>query len=138
MRSTYLNTLHTRSDKHKKRFAFAVSLGCTLMIFSIWSFVRLATPGTATAGTTPPQNAAVLLAVDNGDGTQQADNTVETVQGPTPFENFKSGLESSVKALKDGFSQAKDGAAAIQDKIQGEYTEVRTNTIDGSADNTNK
>jgi len=42
----YLSTLHTRSNTHKKRFAFLVSGGFTLIIFSLWTLTTFGTGGT--------------------------------------------------------------------------------------------
>jgi hypothetical protein len=41
----YLSTLHTRSESHKKRFAFLVSGGFTLMMFSLWTLATFGTGG---------------------------------------------------------------------------------------------
>jgi len=49
----YLATIHTRSPYHKKRFAFLVSGGFTLLIFGVWS---LATFGTAEKTVTKNDN----------------------------------------------------------------------------------
>lgn len=37
---TYLANLHKQSHDHKKRFAFLVSAGLTLLIFGIWVLVN--------------------------------------------------------------------------------------------------
>jgi hypothetical protein len=41
----YLSTLHSRSETHKKRFAFLVSGGFTLMMFSLWTLATFGTGG---------------------------------------------------------------------------------------------
>lgn len=91
---TYLTTLHEKPDSHKKRFAFLVSAGCTLLIFSLWSLVKFGSPGLQADTTT---NTATLVAA----GSKELPDKIDTV---TPFEDFKSGLDSSLKAIKSTFS----------------------------------
>ena len=102
----YLKTMHTRSDKHKRHVALLISAGCTLLIFSVWSFVHFTITNANTAGTTPDESAAVLLAPDNSNvGTQPAPEI--NLNDTTPLENLKHGI-SELKALlvtPDGTNQ---------------------------------
>ncbi len=94
MRS-YLQSLHTKSDSHKRAFALAVSGGFTLMLFTVWSFVHFGS--TPTIATEEDQhNLAAVVSVTND---------------VTPFENVQSGIKNSFDALKAGFSNATNGNA---------------------------
>lgn len=82
----YLATLHTKPDHHKKRFAFLVSAGVTLTMFTVWSLVTFGTGGT--------------LAQNDPSTTLGASNSQIEV---SPFESFREGLASSFDAMKESF-----------------------------------
>jgi hypothetical protein len=116
--------MHTRTEREQKRFAFLVSAGCTLAIFSVWSFVRF-NYSSSTAGTTP-QQAALIVATDNltAPGASRGDTTMVT-----PFENLLNGIKSSFDAMKSTVSEAGATVSKLGQNLQNEYTDVRNTTI---------
>lgn len=124
MRS-YVQTIHTKSDAQKKRFAFFVSAGCTLAIFSVWSLVRVGY-STSTAGTTP-QQAALVVATDNL-GTRDTAPLGNTKM-VTPFENLLSGIRESFGGMKSAVSDAGAKVSSLGDNLQNEYTDARNTTL---------
>ena len=72
----YLNELHTKSDEHKKRFAFLSAGAATLAIFGFWS---LATFGTDTSV------------------------VVEESNEVSPLESLSASVTSSIDGLKKSF-----------------------------------
>lgn len=82
----YLATLHTKPDRHKKRFALLVSGGITLAIFTIWCLVTFNTP--------------VVVAEDS-----QAE--------VGPLESLREGMASSIEGLSQVFDTMKAGFGAL-------------------------
>ncbi|MBX4188999.1 hypothetical protein KW785_00175 [Candidatus Parcubacteria bacterium] len=102
----YIETMKERPHSHKRAFALSVSGAVTLMIFAIWSFVHFGQ--TSVVATQEDQN---NLAAVVGAG-----EAVNVPDGVTPFENLKSGVESSFEAFKSGFSQLNGGYQEARDQ----------------------
>ncbi|MBI2086734.1 MAG: hypothetical protein HYT69_00985 [Candidatus Zambryskibacteria bacterium] len=83
----YLATLHRRPVHHKKRFALLVSGGFTLFIFAIWSAVNF-----------PPGTDPVKSPI--------SDHGAREV---SPLESLRSGVATSLTALKESFEELKNG-----------------------------
>lgn len=113
----YLQTLHTRPDAHKKRFALVVSGTITVIIFLIWSFVSFNNAQTiANASDTNSDN---LAAVETSNQSDQ--NAV------TPFQDLMSGIGSAVDALKQGLGQVKQAASLVN--LNQDYQNVRNDAL---------
>ena len=82
----YLSTLHTRSENHKKRFAFLVSGGFTLMIFSLWSLATFGTGGTLEQGR---------------EVVAQKQETKEEVKEVSPLSSLKGGIATGFAGLSE-------------------------------------
>ena len=92
----YLSTLHTRSESHKKRFAFLVSGGFTLIIFSLWSLATFGTGGT--------------LAQEREIIAQK-----EEVKEVSPFASFRGGVASGLSGLTEAFEGLVGGVKGAAD-----------------------
>ena len=99
----YLTTLHTRSNRHKKRFALLVSSFFTLFIFGMWSLVNF--------GTSPSVVAEK-----------------EKVNEIGPFQSIRANLASSFDALNASFDDLKTGFQSID--VNDKYQEMRDNALD--------
>ena len=108
--SSYLSTIHLRSHAHKKGFAFGVSAGITLSIFTIWSLVTF-------SSLKNNDSAVVAKNVD-----QQ--NTTEEIP---PLNTLKSGVASSFQALKDQFGNLKGSVKAVD--LNNEYQTMRNDAV---------
>lgn len=78
----YLSEIHTKSPKHKKRFALLVSGSFTLVIFAFWSMVSFRDEPQVAKDTTGPVNLAA---------------TIEAA----PLDNILDGIKDSWKSLTD-------------------------------------
>ena len=107
----YLATIHTRSDKHKKRFALLTSGGFTLFIFIIWSLVKFSPFGS-------DSNAVVA---------NEVNVPTNTANAISPLDNISSGISASFQALKDQFTSLKGNVQSVN--LQGQYNEMRTDAI---------
>ena len=56
----YFQSLHTKSHKHKKRFALLASASITLAIFAVWSAVHFGFKEESVKVTTGPVNLAAV------------------------------------------------------------------------------
>lgn len=92
----YLSTLHTRSESHKKRFAFLVSGGFTLMMFSLWSLATFGTGGTI------EQERAVVA-------------QKEEVREVTPFASLREGLATGLAGLAEAIGGLTGGFKGAAD-----------------------
>jgi hypothetical protein len=88
----YLGELHRKSDSHKKRFAFLVSLSFTLLIFGVWSLVTFG-PMKATE-----------IAGGNDDANQYE---------VSPFSALLSGTATAIKSIKGDVNKVKEGLKSI-------------------------
>ena len=86
----YLETIHQRPVEHKKRFAFVVSAGFTLIIFGIWSLVTFNNPNTVVA-TGGSQTGAEV----------------------TPFESLKSSVAIALKVLRGNVNELDQGLETV-------------------------
>ncbi len=91
----YLATLHTKSDHHKKRFAFLASGSVTLLIFGIWS---LATFG---------------IGDEVAENLNNTENRVATEQEVSPLESLLSGVAASFQALRGNVTELKQGLEVV-------------------------
>lgn len=99
---TYLASLPDKSDKHKKRFAFAVSGGVTLMIFSFWSL--------STFGVAEKRPIA-----------REAEET-------SPFETVESNLATPWEAIKSQFSNLGESLESLGG-VKDEYKNIRQDAL---------
>jgi hypothetical protein len=109
----YLSTLHDRSPRHKKQFAFAVSSGFTLALFVVWTMVRFS-PFTEAPSTLAADDTTRGLIV-------LEDNEIE------PFDNIRSGLSSSFEAFGSIFKDAKKNVESVN--LENEYQKVRSDSL---------
>ena len=103
----YLSTLHQKPERHKKRFAFLVSGGFTLAIFSLWSLTTFGTGGTL------------------------AQNSVEVERAHpeiSPLESLKSNLADSLQGLTDAFTAVTEVVGEAAD-LEADYTEMKTDVL---------
>ena len=105
----YLSTLHQKPAHHKKRFAFLVSAGMTLAIFTVWSLVTFGTGGT--------------LAQDKQ---QLTTNDQQLEVGP--LESFKESLAATWEGVKESFDGLSGGIQGAVD-LESDYTEMRDNVL---------
>lgn len=115
----YIQTIHTRSDAHKKRFAFGVSSGFTILLFTFWFLARFGVPGNdivAEQDTLP--RASDRIAVTPG---RAIENTA------TPFDTIGSGVASAYAAFKVRFGEAKKALEAVD--IEAEYQEMKSGAL---------
>lgn len=94
----YLSTLHTRSDDHKRRFAFVVSGVTTLAIFAIWS----------------------LTTFSNG-GVLAQNNIEEDRAHPeiSPLESLRANAASSFSSIRDTVNDLKAPVQSVN--LEGEF-----------------
>jgi len=113
----YLQTIHQRSEAHKKRFALVVAGSITVIIFLIWSFVSF--NNATTVASTDNTNDNNLAAVDTS---TSADQTAVT-----PFEDLMSGISSAIDGLKQSFGQVKQAAQNVN--LNQDYKDVRNDAL---------
>jgi len=112
---TYLATLHTRSDKHKKRFALLTSGGITLSIFFVWMFVRFS-----------PLSSNDVVATDDTI-VPTSDNTASAI---APINNLSSGVKESFQNIKDQFNSVKGSVKEVN--LETEYQQMRNDAVNNS------
>jgi hypothetical protein len=109
----YLAEIHTKSPKHKKRFAFFVSLGVTLIIFGVWMFVKF-----------------------NGlSNFNTQDNTNIQTAEITPINNLTSGIANSLEAIKSTVGELKNAVSATN--LQDQYNNMKNQALPADAQNAN-
>jgi hypothetical protein len=111
----YLRTIHTRSDSHKRRFAFLTSSGITLSIFLLWTLVRVA-----------PFSSEATIATNDTYGS----NTANAV---APFDSITAGVGESFSAIKDQFNSVKGEVKSVD--LESEYEQMRSEALDRSKSN---
>ncbi len=109
----YLATLHTKPERHKKRFALLVSGATTLLIFSVWGLVNFGTGG--------------LLAQDNPQDSVLVANAVQSRE-VGPLESLKTGMAASWEGLSEIFDTMKAGFGVMTD-LEADYTEMKSNVL---------
>lgn len=102
----YLATLHTRSHRHKKNFAMAVSGGITLMIFGFWTLANFGQGG--------------ILA-------NRADESAKPKE-VSPLESLRESMAASFEGLKDNFSELKSGFGSVD--FEATYDKLKGGAID--------
>ena len=117
---TYLETIHTRSDTHKKRFAFLTSFGITLIIFSIWTLVKFS-----------PFSSTETIATDNTNLNTGSENTANAI---APLDNLASGVKESYTSLKNQFNSVKGSVRTVN--LDTEYEKMRTDALNNQTTTT--
>ena len=119
----YLSTIHERPESHKKRFAFAVSGGVTLMIFAIWTMVNFGNGGVLAQETEPTSNTE-LIAGRAQDGAAQ-------VAEVSPLQSIGASVSSTWGALGEAWGELKGSLSGLSDVDLGaEYEALKESTID--------
>jgi predicted PurR-regulated permease PerM len=107
----YLAEIHTKSPKHKRRFALVVSLGVTLIIFGVWMFVKFS------------------------DLSNQMDNTNNQTAEITPINNLTSGIANSLEAIKSTVGELKN--AVNPTNLQNQYNNMKNQALPADSQNVN-
>lgn len=105
----YLSTLHTRSESHKKRFAFLASGLFTLLIFSLWALATFGTGGILAQNKQEPASESRQREV-------------------SPFASLSNGVAAGWAGFKDAFDGLKGGLEGVidpGDRTQAEYEKLR-------------
>ena len=115
----YLATIHTRSDKHKKRFAFVSSAAVTLIIFGVWSAIEFKPQDIVASNNQliPTQVAGASAALQGGLQTDPE----------SPFEALKGGFQNIFSALKQGVDQTKTTIQSVD--VNQQYQAVRNEAL---------
>lgn len=109
----YLAEIHTKSPKHKRKFALAVSLGVTLIIFGVWMFVKFSD-----------------LSNSNTE-----DNTNTQTAEITPINNLTSGIANSLEAIKSTVGELKN--AVNPTNLQNQYNNMKNQALPADSQNAN-
>jgi hypothetical protein len=104
----YLSTIHTRSDKHKKNFALAVSSGVTLTIFALWTFINFGNGGVVA---------------------QQEVETRVSKNEVSPLESMGASLGSSWAAIRETWGEFTGSFGEVEVDVDSAYEEMKTRTI---------
>jgi hypothetical protein len=118
--SSYLSTIHTKSPAHKKRFAFGVSAGFTLVIFAFWSFATFSGQNKVVADSNSLQPVQVA-------GAAAAFKASNNVNAESPFDTLKTGFSDTMSAIKDGLSQTKTSIDSVD--MNSKYQNVRNDAL---------
>jgi hypothetical protein len=100
----YLATLHTRSEEHKRRFAFLVAGSTTLAIFAIWSM--------ATFG-----NGGYLAKNGNNPDADRAHPEI------SPLESLRANAASSFGSIRDTVNDLKAPVESVNLNPSSQYGE---------------
>lgn len=103
----YLATLHTKPERHKKRFALLVSGGTTLAIFALWTMVTFGTGGTLAQNDEPK---------------------AEAVKEVSPLESLQMGVAASFAGLRQMLGTMKAGLGEMVD-LEADYTEMKSGVL---------
>lgn len=101
----YIDSLHTRSEHHVRRFSMIVS-GCfTLLIFGLWLAFKLG-PNPVLAGATQP---------------------VVPPPAESPFQSLKANASEAWALLTGEVGKAKSGLQSVD--LQNNYTQLRDDAL---------
>jgi len=103
----YLETLHTRPDHHKKRFALFVSFAVTMLIFSLWGLVNFGQGGLMSS------SAAKIVVVD---------------KEVSPLQSLTSSVSASLGEIFDSFGKLKSEVESVN--LESDYTEMKNNVFE--------
>jgi uncharacterized protein (UPF0333 family) len=123
---TYLRTIHTRSDKHKHRFALAVSLGTTLVIFFVWGFFHFGVDAASVANADGQTQSALVAEPQTANAFYATSQTAaQTASAVTPFEALSGNIADGWNSVKAKVSVAVDN---IRSSGTSDYTASNANT----------
>lgn len=109
----YLSTLHTRTDSHKKRFAFAVSGTLTLIMFTLWTLATFGTGG--------------VLAQKEAEMVKK-----EVAREVSPFSSLKNGVAAGWAGFRETFNGLRGSVEGVLDSSKGsqeEYEKLRNEVL---------
>ena len=105
----YLETLHTKPDHHKKRFALVISALITALIFSLWSLSTFGPGG-------------FLSKTADDRGAQTARKEV------SPFQSLTSAVSASFDQIFGNVDKLKEGVRQVD--LESDYSDMKNSVLE--------